>query len=182
MFPPSVYAMGASIKTIRLCEAADQPAIFEIINDAAQAYKGVIPAFAWHEAYMSMAELQLEIGKGVQFYGCEAEGRLLGVMGIQDVKDVTLIRHAYVRTAVRGQGIGRSLLGYLRRLTQKPILIGTWKAAAWAIGFYETNGFRLVGEGEKARLLQKYWTVSPQQARDSVVLADAIAFQRVVGD
>jgi N-acetylglutamate synthase-like GNAT family acetyltransferase len=168
------------MKNIRLCEAADRPAISEIINDAAQAYKGVIPAFAWHEPYMPMTDLQSEIGKGVQFYGCEAEGRLLGVMGIQDVKDVTLIRHAYVRTALRGSGIGRGLLDYLRRLTQKPILIGTWRAADWAIGFYEKNGFRLVGEEEQARLLQQYWTVSAQQARDSVVLADAIAFQFVV--
>jgi GNAT superfamily N-acetyltransferase len=103
-------------------------------------------------------------------------------MGIQDVKDVTLIRHAYVRTASRGSGIGRGLLDYLRRLTQKPILIGTWRAADWAIGFYEKNGFRLVGEKEKARLLQEYWTVSSQQARDSVVLGDANALQLLTRD
>ncbi|MEO8004950.1 MAG: GNAT family N-acetyltransferase [Betaproteobacteria bacterium] len=160
------------MNTIRACNAGDVPAIFEIVNDAAIAYKGVVSEDAWHEPYMPMTELNSEIGKGVRFYGCEANGRLLGVMGIQDVKDVTLIRHAYVRTTLRGSGIGRSLLDCLRALTQRPILIGTWKAADWAIRFYEKNGFALVGAVEKDRLLKNYWTVSEQQAAQSVVLAD----------
>jgi GNAT superfamily N-acetyltransferase len=160
------------VKAIRACGAADRPAIFEIINDAAGAYKGVIPDDAWHEPYMPMAELESEIVKGVRFYGCEDARRLIGVMGIQDVKDVTLIRHAYVRTACRGEGIGGSLLDYLRGLTERPILIGTWRAASWAIRFYERNGFALVGEEEKKRLLGIYWTVSARQAGESVVLAD----------
>lgn len=160
------------MKAIRACASADVPAIFEIINDAAGAYKGVIPGDAWHEPYMPMAELESEIEKGVRFYGCENAGRLIGVMGIQDMKDVTLIRHAYVRTASRGEGIGGSLLDHLRRLTERPILIGTWKTASWAIRFYEKNGFALVGEEEKNRLLGIYWTVSARQAAESVVLAD----------
>ena len=160
------------VKEIRACAAADNSAILEIINDAAVAYKGIIPDDAWHEPYMSRAELESEIANGVRFYGWDPEARLLGVMGIQDVKDVTLIRHAYVRTALRGGGIGRSLLEHLRRLTGRPILIGTWKSASWAIRFYEKNGFALVGEEEKNRLLGIYWTVSVRQARESVVLAD----------
>ncbi len=169
--------MGA----IGACDANDVPMIFEIINDAAQAYKGVIPAFAWHEPYMPMADLASEIAKGVRFYGCRADGRLVGVMGTQDIKDVTLIRHAYVRTTLRGGGIGRRLLEHLRALTDRPVLIGTWKAAGWAIRFYERNGFTLIGEEkEKDRLLQKYWTVSGQQAQQSVVLADERARRRLL--
>lgn len=113
------------------CGPADLRAIFEIINDSATAYRGVIPADRWHEPYMSMAALEAEIARDVKFYGYRDEG-LLGVMGIQDVKDVTLIRHAYVRTNQRGTGIGSALLRHLGSLTEKPILIGTWKAAAWA--------------------------------------------------
>ena len=157
---------------IAACTPADVPAINEIINDAAIAYKGVIPADRWHEPYMPMAELQAEIAKGVRFYGCTIDGRLVGVMGIQDVKDVTLIRHAYVRTAERRHGIGRALLTHLNGLTQRPILIGTWKAAAWAIRFYEKNGFRVVSEAEKNRLLRTYWTIPDRQVEESVVLAD----------
>ncbi|HEX4985294.1 MAG TPA: GNAT family N-acetyltransferase [Burkholderiales bacterium] len=163
------------------CDANDVPAIFEIINDAAQAYKGVIPDYAWHEPYMPLADLESEIGKGVRFYGFGENGRLLGVMGIQDVKDVTLIRHAYVRTAARRGGIGRRLLGHLCALARRPVLIGTWRAADWAIRFYEKNGFTLVGEAQKARLLGTYWTVSERQAQDSVVLADAKALDGVAG-
>lgn len=155
---------------IAACQASDLPAIFEIINDAAQAYKGVIPADRWHEPYMPMAELESEIAKGVRFYGHTLEGRLIGVMGIQDVKDVTLIRHAYVRTQSRRHGIGQALLEHLNGLTPRPVLIGTWKAATWAIRFYEKNGFRLVGEEEKNRLLRTYWTIPPRQVEESVVL------------
>jgi N-acetylglutamate synthase-like GNAT family acetyltransferase len=163
---------------IRLCEPADAPEIFEIINDSAQAYKGVIPEDAWHEPYMSMAELESEIGKDVRFYGCEMAGRLVGVMGIQDVRDVTLIRHAYVRTECRAHGIGRSLLEYMDHLTSRPILIGAWKAATWAIQFYQKNGFALVGEEEKNRLLRIYWTVPERQIQQSVVLVNRRWFDR----
>jgi GNAT superfamily N-acetyltransferase len=120
-----------------------------------------------------MAELESEIAKGVRFYGYYASGRLIGVMGIQDVMDVTLIRHAYVRTAARGQGIGRKLLNYLNQLTPRPVLIGTWKAATWAIAFYEKNDFVLLRDEEKNRLLGIYWTVPPRQIEESVVLADS---------
>jgi GNAT superfamily N-acetyltransferase len=157
---------------ISLCGPADWPEIAEIINESALAYKRVIPADRWHEPYMPMAELESEIGKGVRFYGVRIGERLVGVMGIQDVKDVTLIRHAYVRTACRGQGIGRELLTYLNQLTARPVLIGTWKAATWAIRFYEHNGFTRVSDEEKNRLLKIYWTVPARQIEESVVLAD----------
>ena len=153
------------------CTAADVPAIHEIINDAAQAYKGVIPADRWHEPYMPMADLESEIARGVRFYGYRVDGRLEGVMGIQEVKDVTLIRHAYVRTKARRHGIGQALLEHLNSLSQRPVLIGTWKAATWAIRFYEKNGFYVVGEEEKNTLLRKYWTIPDRQVEESVVLA-----------
>jgi len=160
------------MKEISLCGRADLPAIFEIINESALAYKGVIPADRWHEPYMPMAELESEIDKGVRFYGFSAENRLIAVMGIQDIKDVTLIRHAYVRTNHRGHGIGQVLLTNLSRLSSRPILIGTWKAASWAIRFYEKNGFVLLPDEEKNRLLKIYWTVPQRQIEESVVLAD----------
>src|SRR5688572_12333145 len=141
---------------IRACTDADFTAILEIINDAAEAYRGVIPADRWHEPYMSRESLAAEIEAGVQFWGWEEEGKLIGVMGIQDVKDVTLIRHAYVRTARRGRGIGGKLLAHLRSLTGRALLIGTWAAARWAIGFYEKHGFRVVSDAEKTALLKKY--------------------------
>ena len=167
--------MKASVhpmKTISLSESADLPAIYEIINESALAYKGVIPADRWHEPYMPREELESEIGKGVRFYCYRAADGVLGVMGIQDVKDVTLIRHAYVRTQFRSQGIGRELLAHLNQLTNRPVLIGTWKAATWAVRFYEKNGFMLVSEAEKNRLLKIYWTVPDRQIEESVVLAD----------
>ena len=157
--------------SITPCTPADVPAIFEIINDAAQAYKGIIPADRWHEPYMPMADLQSEIAKGVRFYGYRDGGELIGVMGIQDVQDVTLIRHAYVRTSSRRHGIGRALLEHLNRLATRPVMLGTWKAATWAIGFYEKNGFYVVSDAEKNRLLRKYWTIPERQVEESVVLA-----------
>ncbi len=160
------------MQDIAPCGSADLPTVFEIINESALAYKGLIPVDRWHEPYMPMAELQSEISHGVRFYGYRAEGRLLGVMGIQDVKDVTLIRHAYVRTESRGRGIGRELLDYLRQLTNRPVLIGTWKAATWAIRFYERHGFVLVSDEEKNRLLKIYWTVPDRQIEESVVLVN----------
>jgi N-acetylglutamate synthase-like GNAT family acetyltransferase len=167
---------GAMMQTqplIRLCNDADFEAMYAIINDAAEAYRGVIPEDRWHEPYMSREELRHEIACGVRFWGYEQQGELVGVMGIQDVEDVTLIRHAYVRTAERGQGIGGTLLCELRRMTARPILIGTWAAATWAIRFYQRHGFRQVTPEEKNRLLKQYWTIPERQIETSVVLADA---------
>jgi GNAT superfamily N-acetyltransferase len=158
---------------IRQCQRADFETMYEIINDAAQAYKGVIPLDRWHEPYMPRDELRREIDAGVAFWGHEEDGQLLGVMGIQDVQDVTLIRHAYVRTKRRQQGIGGQLLAHLRRQTSRPVLIGTWADATWAIHFYEKHGFQLVSKEEKNRLLKKYWSIPDRQVETSVVLAEA---------
>jgi GNAT superfamily N-acetyltransferase len=166
------------VSRIEPCTPADVPAIFEIINDAAQAYKGVIPADRWHEPYMPMADLESEIAKGVRFYGYRDDGELIGVMGIQDVKDVTLIRHAYVRTKSRRGGIGRALLEHLNTLSERPVMLGTWKAANWAIRFYEKNGFYVLSESEKNRLLRMYWTIPERQVEESVVLARTVDLER----
>ena len=157
---------------IRPCTNADFDTIFAIINDGAEAYRGVIPADRWHEPYMPEEELRHEIQSGVQFWGWEEDGQFVGVMGIQDVQDVTLIRHAYVRTAQRSKGIGGKLLSELRTLTSRPVLMGTWAAATWAIKFYEKHGFRLVTPEEKNRLLKKYWSIPERQVETSVVLGD----------
>jgi N-acetylglutamate synthase-like GNAT family acetyltransferase len=157
---------------IRTCRSSDLEAIYEIINDAAQAYKGVIPADRWHEPYMSAEYLQHEIKAGVVFRGWEEQGQLLGVMGIQNVQDVTLIRHAYVRTSQRGKGIGSRLIAHLKTLSDRPLLMGTWAAATWAVRFYEQHGFQLVSQEEKDRLLRKYWSIPERQTETSVVLAD----------
>ena len=145
--------------------------IYEIINDAASAYKGIIPVDRWHEPYMAKDELQGQIDDGVEFWCYREEGMILGVMGIQDKGDVTLIRHAYVRTDARNRGIGGKLLRHLEELTAKPILIGTWADATWAIDFYKKHGFRLVSFEEKERLLRKYWKIPLRQIETSVVLA-----------
>lgn len=157
---------------IRRCVESDLPSISEIINDAASAYRGVIPADRWHEPYMPLADLKHEIASGVVFSGYEQGGSLCGVMGLQPVQDVTLIRHAYVRTASRNQGIGGILLRHLLAQTTRPVLIGTWAAATWAVRFYEKHGFAVVPEVTKDRLLKKYWTVPDRQIATSVVLAD----------
>ena len=157
---------------IRHCTNADFSAILEIVNDAAQAYRGAIPADRWKEPYMPEEELRHEIADGVVFWGCEENGELVGVMGIQDVADVTLIRHAYVRTAHRRRGLGAKLLSHLHKRAEKPMLIGTWKSATWAIHFYEKHGFRVVPEEEKNRLLRKYWTIPDRQIETSLVLAE----------
>jgi GNAT superfamily N-acetyltransferase len=157
--------------TIRRCTDSDFDAIFKIINDAAQAYKGVIPPDRWHDPYMSREQLMMEMDDGVVFWGLDIEGRLEGVMGIQDKGEITLIRHAYVRTASRNKGIGTRLLRHLEPLSSRPILMGTWAAAAWAVSFYEKNGYRLVGTEEKNRLLRKYWSIPDRQVETSVVLA-----------
>jgi N-acetylglutamate synthase-like GNAT family acetyltransferase len=157
---------------IRRCDDNDFEMIYKIINDAAQAYRGVIPADLWKEPYMSKEELRHEIDEGVSFWGYEESGEIVGVMGIQPIRDVTLIRHAYVRTAERNRGIGSKLLSYLEGQTIRPVLIGTWADAVWAVRFYEKHGFRLVTKEEKDRLLKKYWSISERQIETSLVLAD----------
>jgi GNAT superfamily N-acetyltransferase len=157
---------------IRPSLRADLAQIHAVINDAASAYQGVIPADRWHEPYMPLDELEREIAAGIEFQ-CLVEGDVvLGVMGIQDKGEVNLIRHAYVRTAARNRGIGTQLLQHLRRSSGKPILIGTWKAATWAIAFYEKHGFTVVSDAEARRLLKQYWNVPERQVETSVVLVD----------
>jgi N-acetylglutamate synthase-like GNAT family acetyltransferase len=157
---------------IRPCNAADVETIFAIVNDAAEAYRGVIPADRWKVPYMSREEMRHEIEQGVVFWGYEEGGQLAGVMGIQDVQDVTLIRHAYVLTSRRNGGIGGKLLAHLHSQCARPVLIGTWAAATWAVRFYQKHGFRLVTPEEKDRLLKKYWSIPDRQVATSVVLAD----------
>jgi N-acetylglutamate synthase-like GNAT family acetyltransferase len=158
---------------IRRCDYRDFEMIWAIINDGAQAYKGIIPADRWAEPYMSREKLQHEIDEGVVFWGYEEGGTLVGVMGLQQVQDVTLIRHAYVRTGSQKRGIGAHLLSHLRELANRPILIGTWAHAVWAIRFYERHGFQMVDSEEKHRLLKKYWAIPERQIETSVVLADS---------
>jgi len=155
---------------IRPCTDSDVPNIFTIVNDAAQAYKGVIPSDRWQEPYMPLDELTEEIAAGVKFWGYEENGLLLGVMGMQPVKDVTLIRHAYVRTEIRKRGIGGKLLAHLLRQIEGRILVGTWQAAGWAVRFYQKHGFQLVTDVEKDRLLKIYWNIPDRQIETSVVL------------
>ena len=161
---------------IRDCVAADLEAIHEIINDAAQAYRGIIAADRWHDPYMPLEELREEISAGVVFLGYEKGGELAGVMGTKDVQDVTLIRHAYVRTAWQNQGIGGELLARIMDGATQPVLIGTWADAVWAVRFYENHGFKVVSTQEKERLLRKYWAVPDRQIETSVVLADQAWF------
>ena len=157
---------------IRVCIDDDFEAIFQIINDAAEAYRGIIPVDRWHEPYMPREELRAEVSAGVSFLGYEKDGELAGVMGTQDVQDVTLIRHAYIRTSQRGHGIGGELLGRIMGQATKPVLIGTWADAVWAVRFYENHGFKVVSTQEKETLLGKYWNVPDRQIETSVVLAD----------
>jgi GNAT superfamily N-acetyltransferase len=161
---------GEALHRIRKCKESDFEVIWQIINDGAQAYKGVIPQDRWKEPYMSRDELRREMRDGVEFCGFEEHGGLDGVMGIQPVKDVTLIRHAYVRTQRQRAGIGARLLAHLRSLASGPVLIGTWADASWAIHFYEKHGFLVVGPEQKNTLLRRYWTVTDAQAAASVVL------------
>jgi len=145
--------------------------MLNVINDAAQVYKGVIPADVWKEPYMSADELKTEINSGVQFYGCKEGSTLVAVMGIQHVKDVTLIRHAYVLTSHQRRGFGEKLLQHLISLTETPsILVGTWTAAWWAIKFYEKHGFKLTTTAQKTQLLHVYWNIPERQVETSVVL------------
>jgi N-acetylglutamate synthase-like GNAT family acetyltransferase len=156
---------------IRACTSDDIPVIDAIINEAAEKYRGVIPPDCWHEPYMSRRQLESEIAAGVRFSGWEDAGELVGVMGVQKVKDATLIRHAYVRTAQQGRGIGGKLLSELAGQVAGPLLIGTWADAVWAIRFYQGHGFHLMPTEEKNRLLGIYWTIPDRQRDTSVVLA-----------
>jgi GNAT superfamily N-acetyltransferase len=153
------------------CDTSDFNHICEIINDAASAYRGVIPADRWHEPYMPEAELKAQIDDGVQFWKYAENGITLGVMGVQYKADATLIRHAYVRTSHRNKGIGGKLLQHLTTTATTPVLIGTWADAGWAIDFYKKHGFRLLEGEEKNALLRKYWTIPERQVETSVVLA-----------
>lgn len=164
---------------IRRCAAGDFDTIYAIVNDAAIAYKGVIPADRWHDPYMPKTELRAAIDSGVEFCGFEMDGALVGVMGTQPVQDVTLIRHAYVRTSHRRHGIGGQLLEFCLARISTPTLIGTWAAADWAIRFYQKHRFRLVTSEEKDRLLPKYWGVPQRQIETSVVLGDQRWFARI---
>ena len=155
------------------CIEGDFEAILGTINDGAEAYRGIVPSDRLPEPYMSAEALRHELGAGVQFFAEMEQGAVLGVMGIQPMHDVTLIRHAYVRTASQGTGVGSRLLAHLRAASTRPVLMGAWADATWAIRFYERHGFRLVGPQTKARLLRRYWTVPDRQIETSVVLADA---------
>ena len=164
--------MEGAATMIRKCTERDFEVIHSIINEAAQVYEGVIPEDRFKAPYMSREELRHEIDEGVSFWGLEENGELAGVMGIQAVRDVTLIRHAYVRPDMQRKGIGAQLLSHLRGLTATPILIGTWADAFWAIRFYEAHGFKKVDVEEKNRLLKTYWSIPERQVETSVVLAD----------
>ena len=154
---------------IRRCVDDDFATIESVINEAAQAYRGVIPADCRHEPYMTASALKAEMDAAITFWGWEDSGALIGVMGIQPVRDVTLIRHAYVRTAYQGRGIGGALLTSIADQAAGPLLVGTWAAAEWAIRFYQRHGFRMVSPAEKDRLLRTYWSIPLRQKETSVV-------------
>ena len=163
--------MKVGTSPIRPCRAEENTRILGIVNAAAEAYRGEIPDDCWHEPYMSSSELEREIAAGVRFWGYGVDDELIGVMGIQRVRDVDLIRHAYVAPGNQGRGVGSALLAHLQGMTDGRILVGTWSDAKWAIGFYERHGFQLVSPAEKEALLGKYWTISNRQIETSVVLA-----------
>jgi GNAT superfamily N-acetyltransferase len=157
---------------IRRCKIEERERILEIVNAAAEAYRGVIPDDCWREPYMPSSELDHEIASGVSFFGYDIDGSLIGVMGIQPLDDVDLIRHAYVLPASQRGGVGGMLLQSLGRVSTKPMLVGTWAAADWAIRFYRRRGFELVGDERTASLLQRYWTIPDRQIETSVVLSN----------
>jgi GNAT superfamily N-acetyltransferase len=160
------------VRTIRRCRDEERPAILEIVNAAAEAYRGVIPADRWREPYMPLQELDREIAAGVEFWGYEADGGLVGVMGVQPMRDVALIRHAYVSPASQGRGVGSSLLDHLVQSTARRMLVGTWAAADWAVRFYRRHGFEPVSPEQKAALLKTYWAIPDRQIEASVVLTN----------
>ena len=157
---------------MRLCRRDEDARILTIVNTAAEAYRGAIPGDCWHEPYMAEEELRREMAAGVTFWGYEADGDLIGVMGIQHVQDVDLIRHAYVVPGCQHRGIGSPLLKHLQSLATRRLLVGTWADAAWAIRFYQRHGFEVVPAERKNLLLQTYWTISKRQIETSVVLAN----------
>jgi GNAT superfamily N-acetyltransferase len=160
------------MSNLRPCGDDERASILDIVNAAAEAYRGVIPSDRWHEPYMAANELDREIGAGVTFWGYEEEGRLLGVMGFQPVRDVVLVRHAYVLPGSQGRGVGSALLRHLLAMTTRPTLVGTWAAADWALRFYQRHGFELVAPARKAALLETYWDIPARQIETSVVLAN----------
>jgi GNAT superfamily N-acetyltransferase len=156
---------------IRRCSPKERPAILAIVNAAAEAYRGVIPDDRWHEPYMPADELDREIEAGVEFWGYDADGVLAGIMGIQRLRDVDLIRHAYVAPGSQRRGIGGELLEQLAASTDRRMLVGTWAAAGWAVAFYRRHGFELVSPARKAELLRRYWAIPERQVETSVVLS-----------
>lgn len=159
------------MRTVRHCGEQDLATMLAIVNAAAESYRGVIPADRWREPYMPEAELRHEIAAGVEFVGLETDDGLIGVMGVQPVRDVDLIRHAYVRPDTQRQGVGAELIEHLQRRSKRRMLVGTWAAASWAISFYERHGFALVAPERAAELLRTYWTLPERQIATSVVLA-----------
>lgn len=157
---------------IRRCDEKDFDTILDVINDSAQCYRGVIDPDCWNDPYMSADYLRHEIDNGVRFWSFERDEVIIGVMGVQDVMDVTLVRHVYVKSASRNSGAGSALLERIREMTDKPILMGAYKAAVWALDFYEKHGFKLIDGEEKNRLLKKYWSLPDTQIETSVVMAE----------
>jgi GNAT superfamily N-acetyltransferase len=157
---------------IRACNEHDFDEIWAVINDGSTAYRGIIPADCWSEPYMTREKLRHEMLDGVVFWAAEEDGSIQAVMGVQDVLDVTLIRHAYVRTSKRRHGLGATLLQHLQSLATRRVFIGTWADATWAIRFYEKHGYRLVPAEQKDQLLRRYWNVSARQIETSVVLSN----------
>ncbi len=168
---PGLRAL-APTGTIRAYRDGDRTSVLTVINAAAAVYRGVIPADRWHDPYMDPAEFDTEIAAGVSFSVDDRGGDVVAVMGIQAVRDVDLIRHAYVAPAHQGRGLGAGLLRHLQDSTRRPLLVGTWAAAHWAIGFYEHHGFHQVAPDRAAQLLRTYWTVPDRQIETSVVLTD----------
>jgi GNAT superfamily N-acetyltransferase len=160
------------MSNIRRCRDDEHAAILGIVNAAAEAYRAVIPPDRWQEPYMPADELEREIAAGVAFWGYEADGTLAGVMGLQAVRDVDLVRHAYVRPGNQRRGIGDALLAHLRRMSERRMLVGTWAAADWAITFYQRRGFELVSPARKTALLKTYRSIPDRQIETSVVLAN----------
>lgn len=158
---------------IRKCNRLDESAIFTIVNESAKAYKGVIPDDRYHEPYMPLEELRREM-KEMTFFGCEDDGRLIGVAGYQPVRDITLVRHTYVLSEYQRRGVGTMLLDHIKSMTTtRQLLVGTWKTANWAIRFYEKNGFKLMPKNDE--LLRRYWRISERQIELSVVLGETLA-------
>ena len=161
---------GTAAGRVRPCTAADTPGVLQIVNAAAEAYRDVIPPDRWREPYMPADELASEVADGVGFFGWEADGALVGVMGLQRRWNVELIRHAYVLPAWQGRGVGSMILEHLRREQPGTVLVGTWRAAGWAVRFYERHGFARAPDEVVAPLLRTYWSVPERQVATSLVL------------